>query len=149
MAWLPYVLIAFIAGIAAGYFLSLYRNNDNRVRELETHLTSLQDKYEQYQQGVTQHFAHTAQLVNNLTNAYREVHEHLQQGAKDLCADHQRHTTANPANSFIDLTAPKESYPHPTMLNDDKLLASMMPPLDYAAKKPNDKGTLDEDFGFK
>lgn len=147
MNWL-FCLVSFAAGFLAAYVWLSRRNSDSRVKELESHLTSLQDKYEQYQQGVTGHFAHTAQLVNNLTNAYREVHEHLQRGAGELCADNQRHTAANPASAFIALEAPKEAYPQ-AMLNDDKFLATVMPPRDYATKQPDDKGTLDEEYGLK
>ncbi len=148
MGWLLY-LVVFAAGFAGGYALLYFRPHDTRVRELESHLATLQGKYEHYQQAVTGHFAQTAQLVNNLTNAYRDVHEHLQTGARDLCADNQRHTQANPANAFIKLEAAREAYPHPALLNDDKFLASVMPPRDYATKKPDDKGTLDEEFGLK
>jgi uncharacterized membrane-anchored protein YhcB (DUF1043 family) len=148
MVWLGYVAV-FALGFGLGYAFLYYRNNDNRVRELENHLTALQGKYESYQQAVTGHFAQSAQLVNNLTTAYRDVHEHLQRGASDLCADNQRHSTNNPANAFIGLSAPQETFPHPAMLNDDKFLANVMPPRDYATKSPDDKGTLDEEFGLK
>ena len=148
MVWLGY-LVVFALGFGLGYAFLYYKNNDNRVRELESHLTALQGKYESYQHAVTGHFAQTAQLVNNLTNAYREAHDHLQRGARDLCADNQRHANSNPANAFIGLEAPREAFPHPAMLNDDKFLASVIPPRDYATKSPDDKGTLDEEFGLK
>jgi len=80
MEWLLYIAL-FVAGFAGGYIFQIYRNSDSRVRELESHLHDLQGKYESYQESVTTHFSHSAQLVNNLTNAYREVHEHLQKGA--------------------------------------------------------------------
>ncbi|PTQ89895.1 YhcB family protein [Agitococcus lubricus] len=148
MGWLLYVLV-FAAGLAIGYFLPFYRNNDSRVRELEDHLKTLQAKYEHYQETVTAHFSHSAQLVNNLTNAYREVHEHLQKGAHELCADNKRHTASNPATAFLSLESPKDAYPQPVSAEDDKFLATIEPPRDYATKSPHDKGTLDEEYGFK
>jgi hypothetical protein len=45
MEWLLYIGI-FALGVAAGYGLHIYRNRDSRIRELETHLTSIQGKYE-------------------------------------------------------------------------------------------------------
>jgi len=148
MEWLLYVLV-FAIGVAAGYFLQFYRNSDNRVRELENHLKSLQGKYESYQETVTTHFSQSAQLVNNLTNAYREVHEHLQTGANELCADNKRHTSSNPASAFLGLATPKDAYPQPALLNDDKFLSAIEPPRDYAPKSPHDKGMLDEEYGLR
>ena len=90
-------------------------------------------------------------VTNNLTNAYREVHEHLVRGAQTLCADSKRHGASNPAHAFLSLEAPRDQYSrqNPALLNDASFLASVEPPRDYATKNPDDKGTLDEDFGFK
>lgn len=147
MEWLLYIIV-FVVGAAAGYALHFYRNSDSRVRELETHLTSIQHKYEHYQQAVTEHFSQSAQLVNNLTNAYREVHEHLQKGANDLCADNKRHSSDNPAQSFLGLEASKDAFPQPVRAKEAKFLDSVEPPRDYAPKSPSDKGMLDEDYGL-
>lgn len=143
MSWLFY-LIMFVAGGFGGYMLAKSRNPDTRVRELEEHLTSLQSKYDHYQDSVTQHFVSTAQLVNTLTNSYREVHEHLQRGADSLSADHRRHGSSNPGKAFEPLDAPRNTV---TQMADGHYLVE--PPRDYATKKPTDKGTLDEDYGFR
>ena len=147
MGWLFY-LIVFALGGLAGYALAKSRNPDTRVRELEEHLTSLQGKYDAYQDSVTRHFSSTAQLVNALTSSYRDVHDHLQQGARELCADSKRHGSSNPGNAFTRLDAPSDSS-DPAALIDDHYTAHLEPPRDYATKKPTDKGTLDEDFGFR
>lgn len=151
MGWLLYIVI-FLVGGAIGFVIAKARNTDTRVRELEEHLKSLQAKYDHYQDSVTHHFATTAQLVNNLTNSYRETHEHLVRGAQTLCADSRRHGSSNPALAFLSLEAPRDQYSrqNPALLDDEKFLASVEPPRDYAMKKPDEKGgTLDEDFGFK
>ena len=76
MVWLGY-LVVFALGFGLGYAFLYYKNNDNRVRELESHLTALQGKYESYQHAVTGHFAQTAQLVNNLADVLVETaHDH-------------------------------------------------------------------------
>lgn len=147
MGWLFY-LIVFVLGGLAGYALAKSRNPDTRVRELEEHLTSLQGKYDAYQDNVTRHFTTTAQLVNALTSSYRDVHDHLQQGASELCADSKRHGSSNPANAFTRLDAARDGSDQ-TALIDDHYIAHLEPPRDYATKKPTDKGTLDEDFGFR
>jgi uncharacterized membrane-anchored protein YhcB (DUF1043 family) len=146
MEWLLYIVL-FALGFLGGYAFQVYRNSDSRVRELENHLHSLQGKYEHYQEAVTAHFSQSAQLTNNLTNAYREVHEHLQKGAHELCADTKRHTSNNPASAFLGLEASKASFPQAAGSYDNKFLE---PPRDYdASKNPNEKGMLDEEYGFK
>jgi uncharacterized membrane-anchored protein YhcB (DUF1043 family) len=143
MSWLLY-LIMFVAGGFTGYMLSKSRNPDTRVRELEEHLTSLQGKYDHYQDSVTQHFVSTAQLVNTLTSSYREVHDHLQRGAESLAADSRRQGSGNPGKAFTALTAAQNNI---SKMEDGHFLVE--PPRDYAAKKPTEKGTLDEDYGFR
>lgn len=145
MSWLLYIVTLVIGGFA-GYALAKARNPDNRVRELEEHLHALQGKYDHYQDAVTQHFVSTAQLVNNLTNSYREVHEHLQRGAESLCADNRRQGSSNPASAFEKLDAPRSNTLQGTLVDDHY---TVEPPRDYATKSPSDKGTLHEDYGFR
>lgn len=150
MGWLLYIGVFLLGGLV-GFMVSKARNSDTRVQELEEHLKSLQGKYERYQEEVTQHFSTSAHLINNLTNSYREAHEHLVRGAQTLCADSKRFGDSNPANAFLSLEAPRDPYSrqNPAVLNDDAYLASIEPPRDYAPKSAADKGTLDENFGFK
>lgn len=145
MSWLFY-LIMFAAGSFAGYALAKSRNPDTRVRELEEHLTALQRKYEHYQDSVTSHFVSTAQMINTLSNNYREVHDHLQRGAETLCADNRKHGSSNPANAFERLDRVRDNT-STSAAGDDHY--ALQPPRDYATKSPADKGTLDEDFGFR
>ena len=145
MSWLLYFIVFGVGGFA-GYVLAKARNPDNRVRNLEEHLRDLQGKYDSYQDAVTQHFADPARLINNLTINYREVHEHLQQGAQSLCADNRRHSSSNPATAFDRLDAPRRA-PSSGSLGDAHYDA-VEPPRDYATKSPSDKGTLDEEYGL-
>lgn len=143
MGWLLY-LIVFVVGGFGGYVLAKARNPDNRVRELEEHLRSLQGKFEQYQESVTQHFVTTAQLANAVTQSYRELHEHLQRNAEALCPDNRRHGSGNPALAFERLDAPRALQG--TLVEDHY---TVEPPRDYATKKPTDRGALDEEYGFR
>ena len=148
MGWLIYLIVFAVSGLG-GWLLGRSRNPDTRVRELETHLTDLQGKYDHYQESVTQHLGATAQLANALTTSFRELHQHMQLGAQNLCADSKRHGSSNPANAFISIEAPRNGLGHAALLNDDAYLSSVEPPRDYATKKPSDRGTLDEDYGFR
>lgn len=143
MNWLLY-LIVFAVGGFGGYILAKARNPDTRVRELEEHLRSLQGKFDRYQESVTQHFVTTAQMVNVVTQGYRELHEHLQHGAETLCADNRRHGSSNPGLAFERLEAPRALQ---GALVEDHY--TVEPPRDYATKKPTDRGALDEEYGFR
>ncbi|MCC2639420.1 MAG: hypothetical protein K0Q68_3139 [Moraxellaceae bacterium] len=143
MSWLLYLIVLVVGGFG-GYVLARARNPDTRVRELEEHLRSLQARFDSYQESVTQHFVTTAQLANAVTQGYREMHEHLQHGAQTLCADNRRHGSDNPAQAFERLDTPRALQ---GSLNDDTY--ALEPPRDYATKKPLERGTLDEGFGFR
>lgn len=57
---------------------------DLRLRELETEMAALQKEYADYQTNVSAHFERTAQLANQLTDSYRDMHNHLRKGAQLL-----------------------------------------------------------------
>lgn len=143
MSWLLYLIVLIVGGFG-GYVLAKSRNPDTRVRELEEHLRTLQGKFDHYQEAVTQHFVTTAQLVNSVTQGYRELHEHLQHGAETLCAEDRRQGSSNPAHAFDRLDAPRALQG--TLVADHY---AVEPPRDYATKKPTEKGTLDEEYGFR
>ena len=76
---------AFIAGCLLSLLLSKsLSSGEKKSRTLETRLKETEEKLNDYQQEVTDHFAQTAQLVNNLTQNYKEVHEHLAGSALKL-----------------------------------------------------------------
>lgn len=146
-------LLVFLLGAAAGVFYVKKQTPDLRVKELETLLHDLQGRHERYQRSVSEHFEETASLVNELTQRYRDVHEHLVQGAQTLCDDPKRPRDENPARAFNNLEGPTviSSAPvyAPYSRVEDHELVGFEPPRDYATKNPADKGTLDERFGFK
>lgn len=83
------MLIVGATAFIIGYLLSLLLTkslspSEKKSRTLETRLKETEEKLNDYQQEVTDHFAQTAQLVNNLTQNYKEVHEHLAGSALKL-----------------------------------------------------------------
>ncbi len=146
MSW--WIDILFLgAGAMLGYLWARRQNQDPRVQELEALLASLQGKYDRYQERVTEHFSASAQLVNGLTQQYRQLHEHLQDGADQLCSDTRRHHQDNPSRAFIPLG--QTSLSSPDQAVDPHYLAQVEPPRDYADKSPHERGTLDDEFGLK
>ena len=73
-------LLMFILGAAAGVVFTKRQAPDRRVQELESLLQDLQVRHDRYQSDVSDHFSETAERVNELTQRYREVHQHLIQG---------------------------------------------------------------------
>lgn len=143
--------VFFFLGIALGAYYMKRKTSDHRSHELEALLTDLQNRHEHYQQDVRSHFEHSAQLVNELSQRYRDLHEHLRAGAQVLCEDPKRARGDNPANQFMSLAgpAPEPQAPNPYGDIEPGDFSYYEPPRDYATKDPADKGMLDERYGFK
>ncbi len=141
-------LLGFAGGIAFGALIYHFTRSDEGGRtQIADDMQELQTHQQQYEEEVARHFARTAELVNNLTESYRDVHAHLAQGARSLCGDNEelRHQLENSlANRLIvqeTETTPDEA---------EKIVAKAVePPKDYAPKSgPQDSGTLSEDYGL-
>lgn len=92
---LPSTLLLIALGVIIGAALSKILNRGPSVTELQQKLEESQDQLDQYRKDVDRHFQTTAELVNNLTQSYRAVHEHLSQGAQKLTS----HTSSNTLES--------------------------------------------------
>ncbi len=133
-------LLCFAIGTLVGALLTLRFSTDrNKASELEKHLHEKQDEIKQYQQEVTEHFTETADLLKQMAESYRDVHNHLAQGAQELCPD--EHTT--PILQTLPEMAGSENR-----TGEKKSPSSA--PLDYAPRStPYDRGTLNEDYGLE
>ncbi|MEM0955335.1 MAG: DUF1043 family protein [Pseudomonadota bacterium] len=134
------VAIALLAGVGVGALLSKRFSVDGRKqRELERNMEKLVEQQQDYQQEVVTHFTDTAKLLNNLAESYRDVHNHLASGASMLCED-----TSAPIIRAITDPALEQQPPA-----DERIVASVTPPLDYAPKASADAtGVLNEAFGL-
>ena len=107
-----------------------------RQREAELKMDQMLQDKKAYEDEVVEHFTETATLLNNLTERYRDVHNHLAKGANTLCQ----------GRGPVSLEQLED--------NQDKSeipahLADIRPPLDYAPKtSPGEKGMLNEEFGI-
>jgi uncharacterized membrane-anchored protein YhcB (DUF1043 family) len=78
--------ISFTFGIACGIGIAyLMTGNRRRTQELQDKLQSLQQEFDSYHDQVGQHFLKTSELVQNMTESYRDVYEHLATGSQVLC----------------------------------------------------------------
>lgn len=123
-------LFSLLAGVVIGA-IGLYSARSRFLGgELEQRLQELESEYKNYQRDVAEHFAHSAQLVNNLTQSYREVHEHLANGALRL---------ATPVISKQLLEAGQGIEGQANLREQP-----VEPPRDWAPTK----GTLSDDYGL-
>ena len=76
--------IGLVLGCMATY-LAIARYG--RTRELQQELNQLKDHFTDYRDQVTRHFMRTSELVQEMTQSYRAVYEHLANGAQHLCGD--------------------------------------------------------------
>ena len=130
-------LVGFVIGIG------LHRSvgsDATKVRELNKALAEAEEKNNQYQQHVAQHFSQTAVMLNELTEKYKDVHHHLAAGADQLCRDHEGNSLlSHQHQTEASIASPRKADAEP-----------LQPPLDYAPKTDTDKvGTLAEDYGLE
>lgn len=132
--------VALLVGAGIGLALARMFNSENqRNRELEKQLQAANRELKEYEQEVSEHYVKTAKLVDDLTESYREVHNHLAEGAATLLNTRG----AAPLMKTIPSREQIDAISEPA--GDGNVL----PPLDYAPKKsPDEKGMLDESFGL-
>jgi len=125
-------------GLIAGFLLGRSLHPRERERkETENRLREAQDQLKDYQHEVTEHFAKTAALFNELSHTYRDFHEHLSSGAMRL---------ANPETSrqIVDAGFGQLQKDKFTVTDLTELPEA---PKDYAPKVPG--GVLSEEYGLK
>ncbi len=143
-------IVALVVGAVIGFLMGRSGGNNNRQQELSEQLESTQKELESYKEQVTGHFEKTAALVNNLTQSYQDVHEHLAKGAQGLCQpgaidmalEPQVRNKLEQPSENEEATAAAAETPAPEA-------ESAEPPRDYAPKNPEEEGTLSETFGLK
>lgn len=138
MIWLT-AIGAFAVGIILGLVIATrLKVSPSKIKDLESQIRQLKDSHSEYRDSVSDHFGMTAELVQHMTESYRDVYQHLASGAQDLCSGEVA-SKLLPADSdavFDTTGSTEESNP-------------LAPPRDYAAKQsPDQKGALSEDFGI-
>ncbi len=129
-------LIAVLAGAAGGYFLSRSLRRGSGGNPAEQELQRLQLEQQVYRQRVTEHFTQTAELLSQLASNYRDVHNHLALGARDLCGA-DAIARLQPIGERSDAIEPAPAG------------LAVEPPRDYALRSDDGSGTLDEDYGLE
>ena len=85
--WL-FVVVVFVVGSILGFaFFTLRYRNSRRLKQLQDKLDEKTEELEVYREDVSEHFLRTAELVDNLTQSYKAVYDHLEGGAYQLVGD--------------------------------------------------------------
>ena len=147
-------VVALIVGTVIGYLLGRSGGNDSRQLELIEQLDETQRELAEYKEKVTSHFEETANLVSNLTESYKAVHQHLATSSMELCSNEDATRTLEAAiqprlndenaESETDVVAEAKAEK-----SDQESSSGMAAPLDYAPKNPDEEGTLSETYGLK
>ncbi|GAA0788202.1 YhcB family protein [Marinobacterium sediminicola] len=138
-------LVALGIGALIGFLLGRAGGSSNREQELVDELDNARAELDSYKRQVNRHFEQTAELVNGLTDQYRKVHQHLAASAESLCP-------GLPASAALQHELrPSMNADIPTVtdaLDNHEQEELPEPPRDYAPKKPDEAGTLSEEYGF-
>ena len=129
--------IVFCVGGLLGALISRTMFPPEQQKQLEESLKTSCQELDQYQREVAQHFADTAQLVNGLTQSYKNVHDHLASGALKLTNPEITQQMLEAGDKSLGIDAPED-------LDEQSVQA----PRDWAPKMPGDAGTLSEEYGL-
>ena len=138
MIWLTAIACLVVGVVIGVVFSSRLNSSASRVQELENQIRDIKDNHVTYRDNVSDHFSMTADLVQHMTESYREVYQHLASGAQDLCS-----------NEVASKLLPAGSDAVFESNEDSEATGGLNPPKDYAAKQdPGQKGALSEEFGI-
>lgn len=130
---------AIIGGVIGFVYASRGTNQAKRTNELQERFDSTERELKQYRQEVTEHFKETARVVGNLTEAYRDVHNHLAIGASRL-------TPATLDEPLLKTLPDQEEL---DAISKAPMPEGIQAPLDYAPKTSDNRvGMLDESYGL-
>lgn len=85
--WLFVIVVMCVGGILGFAFFSLRYRNSKRIQQLQEQLEAKTEELESYRGDVNEHFLKTAELVDNLTQSYKAVYDHLEGGAYRLVGE--------------------------------------------------------------
>lgn len=137
-------VIALAVGGLIGYLMGRSGNANNAEQEAE--LAAAKKELQSYKEQVAHHFEDTANLVNKMTESYRDVFQHLSSSAQQLCDEKTAQSIEATMVPQLTKEKPVSAGEETTEADVEAPVTSMEPPRDYAPKKPNEEGTLSETY---
>ena len=81
-------ILGILLGIGLGSIVTYtLAGRSSRNKNLQAELDQLAERFTEYREQVAQHFMQTSNLVQEMTQSYRAVYEHLASGAYHLCGE--------------------------------------------------------------
>lgn len=81
-------ILGILLGIGLGSIVTYtLASRSSRNKSLQAELDQLAERFTEYREQVGQHFMQTSNLVQEMTQSYRAVYEHLASGAYHLCGE--------------------------------------------------------------
>lgn len=144
-----FALIALFVGVGIGIFIHSSKYSDeSQTHKLKNEIQTLEQELVEYKSSVADHFSKTSTLVNELTENYVKVYQHLSEGSQSLADTAQTPLSlgqnGEPPLASVINRIEESSDSHQT--DDD-----MEMPKDYAPKPDtaDAEGTLSEAFSIK
>ena len=134
--------LAFFTGLVMGIVINhLLGGSQSQSTQIRKQLEETEVELNDYREKVTNHFSTTARLINQMTESYRDVHEHMATSANELCTNE---LTCQRLNDSL-----LNSNSLPSDSNAKKSQNAVEPPKDYALKKDSEEtGTLADNYGL-
>lgn len=87
MTW-EYALIGLVVGIIIGAVAMRFGNRKLREqRSLQYELEKSKAELADYREELTNHFAHSAELLDNMARDYRQLYQHMAKSSNNLLPD--------------------------------------------------------------
>lgn len=87
MTW-EYALIGLVVGIVIGALVMRFGNRKLRQQQvLQNELDKSKTDLEEYRQELAGHFAHSAELLDNMARDYRQLYQHMARSSSNLLPD--------------------------------------------------------------
>jgi len=138
MIWVTAIACLAVGVIIGVVFSSRLNSSATRVQKLENQIREIKDNNLTYRDNVSDHFSMTADLVQHMTESYREVDQQLASGAQDLCS-----------NEVASKLLPDGTDAVFDSNEEHQAAGGLNPPKDYAVKQEqSQKGELSEEFGI-
>ena len=129
-------LLCAVSGLVIGLLAGRTLNPREQERKAaEQKLKDAQERLKDYEHEITEHFIKTSELFNNLSQSYRDVHEHLAASAMRL-------TGPDASKKMVDAGFGRLEERGATLSTE-----MPEPPKDYAPKVPG--GILSEEYGLR
>lgn len=127
-------IVMLIVGGVLGFLVARSWLPADRQRLLEQQVIGAKADLDEYQKNVARHFLETSQRVSEVTQSYRELHEHLAKGALELANTEigRKVIEAGDAGNLEHLEQIRVEAPR-----------------DWAPRTPGTHGMLSEEFGLK